>query len=117
VELAQDHRARGAEPGDGRRVLGGDRVREAARARRRPEAGRVVQILECDRDAVQRATIDAVREVGIGAFGLGQRAFRGERDERAELALVPRDAIQARAHEVDGRCSTGMDQCGRGLER
>ena len=95
----------------------GNAVGEDTRASRRPDAGRVVQILECDRDAVQRATIDAVREVGIGAFGLGQRAFRGERDERAELALVPRDAIQARAHEVDGRCSAGMDQRGSGLER
>jgi hypothetical protein len=55
---------------------------------------------------VERATIDAVRKVRIGAFGLGERDLRGERDERAELAVVPRYAIQARAHEVDGRCST-----------
>ena len=103
VQLAEEHRAGGAQLLDDRAVPLGHAVAEDARPAGRSDTGGVVQVLERDGDPMQRSAIDAVREVGIGALRFVERAVGGERDERAELAVVSRDAIEARAHEIDRR--------------
>ena len=117
VQLAEEHRARRAQLLDDRAVPLRHAVAVDARPTRCPYSGGVVQILQRDGDPMQRAAIDAIREVGIGALGLVERAVGGERDERAELAVVPRYAIEARAHEIDRRRAARVDQRGGGLQR
>jgi len=117
VQLAEEHRARRPQPLDDRAVPLGNPVAVDARPTRRPHAGGVVQILQRDGDPVQRAAIDSIREVGIGALRLVERAVGGEGDECAKLAVVPRDAIEARANEIDRRHAARVDQRGGGLQR
>src|SRR5688572_15151190 len=65
---------------------------------------------------MQRSAIDAVRKVGVGALRLVERAVGGERDEGAEIAVVSRDAIETRPHEIDRRRATCVDQRRGGLQ-
>jgi hypothetical protein len=101
VELPEEHGTRRSQLPDDGAVLLGHAVAEDARTARRSKAGGVVQILERDGDPVQRAAIDAVREVVVGAFRLGERGLGRERDEGAQLAVVARDPVEACAYEID----------------
>ena len=51
---------------------------------------------------MQRSSVDSVREVRIGALRFRERALGGEGDERAQLTVVGRDAVEAGADEIDG---------------
>src|SRR5207247_1369576 len=108
---AQDHRARGAEPGDGRCVLGRDRVREAASARRRPEAGHVEDVLEPDGQTVERPAPPARAALGVEPGGLGQGALAIDRDPGAELGGA---AAAARSRARSRATLSGADAGGAG---
>jgi hypothetical protein len=51
---------------------------------------------------VKWSAVDAVRKVRISALRLRERALGGEGDERAQLAIVCSDAVEAGADQIDG---------------
>ena len=101
VQLAQHDRAGAGEPRHDRRVRPGHAVGQDARARCRPNAGRVEEILEPDRHAVEwseRLTREDAGERGVRRL---ERRLCAHRDERTERAVERRDPIETGAHDFD----------------
>jgi hypothetical protein len=86
-ELARQHGPGGLQAGNGGRVLVGDAVDAGARMARRQDAGRVVDILDGERNAVQRPAQVAVHDLGLGGAGSRHGDLRRARDEGIELRL------------------------------
>ena len=112
-ELAEQHRTRIVEPGGRRGVSIGDPVDEDARVRGREDAPRVVDVLEPEGDAVQRAARRARGDLGLGLPGLLPRQIERARDEGARLAVVLLDALDQRLDQIDGRQLPRRDQAGQ----
>ena len=76
VRLADDDRAGAAQARDEQRVRGRDVVAVDRRAVGRPHAGGVLEVLDRDRQAVQRPGRRVASEGGVGRRGLAQRRAR-----------------------------------------
>ena len=87
-ELAEQHRSGLVEFRRRRGVLGGNAIGEDARMARREDAAGVVDVLERERDPVQRAPVRARRDLGLGRLRLPARQVERGRDERARLGVV-----------------------------
>ena len=74
-----------------------------------PHAGRVDVVLECDRDAVQRAAEFSGRLLGLKLPGLLQRVIPHHRDERVQLGIVDLDPGEARFHQLLWRDAAGSN--------
>src|SRR6516162_833746 len=95
--LADDDRAGGAQLGHYRGIV----PRPAAAADRRPELGRVIRgvddVLDRDRDAVQRTNRVAVRAALVERARLRERALTVDMDECFDLAVESFDAVETGA--------------------
>ena len=93
VGLAEDHRARLLDPLDDDRVVGPDAVGEDEGAARRADTFGHFEILDGDRQPVQRAEVVAPRDgtVGLGGHLQGEIGRNGE--VGVELRVERGDAI------------------------
>ena len=85
-----------------------------------PDVLRVVQVLDRERDAVERAARRALHEGLLGLARRRQGLVGRERAERVDHRVEPLDAIEHRARQLDGRELLRADQSGqlgRGRER
>ena len=100
-QLAQHHRPSLGELAD----RGGVRVRHPALqqlgVRRRRDAGRAVDVLVRDRDAVQGAAPLAPHDPGLGRPRVGERPFRRHQDEAVQRCVLGGDAVQAVLRQLD----------------
>jgi hypothetical protein len=103
VELAEQNRAGVSQSAYDRGVLFGNPAREYSRPARRPDAGRLEEILDRDRDPVQRASMLPASDLVIGAGGFLSRTIGEHRDEAVELPVEPFDARNTRVHDIAGR--------------
>ena len=113
--LADDDRAGRAQLGD----HGGVVPRPAAAADRRAEFGRVIRgiddVLDRDRDAVQRPDRVALRAALVERARLRERVLAVEMDERLDLAVEGFDAVETGADIILGRNGAAGDfRCGLG---
>ena len=111
-QLAEEHGAGVVEPARRGGVLGGNPVDEDARVARRQDALRVVDVLQRERDAVQRAAVLARGDLGLGRAAPGARARSNVgRDEGARLRVVLLDAPDQRLGQLHRRQLSRLDQC------
>ena len=94
VGLAQEDRTGLAKMRDRRAVARGDMPVADARRRRRRDAAHVEQVLDRDRDAVQRAAIAAGGDLTVGVLRLTARFVGRHADERVQPAVVGLDPLQ-----------------------
>ena len=87
------------EPGDDKRVLGGDAVAEEAGATGRGDAGRVEEVLGSEGDAVERTAVAAGLQFGVG----GGRPLAGEASGNGDVG------VQLRLGHLDA-CEHGLGQ-------
>jgi hypothetical protein len=115
-ELARQHSPGGFQAGDGGRVLVGDPVDAGARMARRQDAGRVVDILDGERNAVQRPAQIALHDLGLGRSGSRHGDVRRARYEGIQLRLERLGAREQALGVLDRRQLADRDQVG-GLDQ
>ena len=109
-ELAHQHGAGGAQPGHGGRVLSRDAVDAGARMAGGQDAGGVVDVLDGERNAVQRPAPVAARDLGFGGARQPPSRPRGVRVMKA-LSCGSSASVRARGLRVlDRRQLAGPDQ-------
>jgi hypothetical protein len=96
--LAEDHRARRAQPADDLGVLV-RRLPERVGAMCRQLAGHVDVVLHGDRDAEQRP-LSVAAAARVGLVGLGQRALGHHDAIGVQLRVDAVDALQVELHEL-----------------
>ena len=119
VEPAPQHRPGVLEPARDRGVVGRDEVRQHPAGARQRLAGHGDDVLEADRNAVERSPHLPRRAARVGGAGLGQRVGLVEGIERLHPVLHRPGAGDERRRELDGRDSPCLEQrgeFGRGLE-
>src|SRR5436309_2370392 len=120
VQLAQHDRSRLLQPPDDGRIGLGHAVGQDLRAARGAHPRGVVEILEGDRNAVQRADGPARRQRALRGARGGQGGLVAHGDVRAERRVQRRDPLQVHAHHLDRRHLLARDhsrQVGDGGER
>ena len=88
---------------DDRVVAVGDAVAPRRGAVRRADARRVVQVLDRDRDTVERGQVGALTEGLLRDPSGVERIVRGDRQIRAEPRIDALDALQVELSELDWR--------------
>ena len=122
VGQPDQHRARGAQPGSGESVLGGDHALEGRRTGGDRQALGLVRVLGGIGDAVERTKAFAIAAAAIGSLGLLEhvRIEDGHGVERDAVAVVMGDAPQVSADQLnagDGAFLQRMAQVGdRGFD-
>ena len=116
VGLADDDRAGAAQAGDDQRVCRRDVVAVDRRAVGRPHARGVLEVLDGDRQAVQRPGRLVARERGVGRRGPAQAQLGVEGDDRVEQRVDRLDAGQVRLHDLHAAHLAPADR-GRQLGR
>ena len=111
-ELAEQHGARVVELRRRGGVFGGNPVDEDTRVRGREDALRVVDVLQPERNAVERATCAAGRDLRFRLPRLLPREVERARDERVRLPVVLLDALDQRLDQIHGRQLPRLDQIG-----
>jgi hypothetical protein len=76
--------------GIGGRTLGGD------------EPGGVLEVLDGERDASQRAHVLAIGDAGIDRRRVDQCRVAVDGDEGAELVVIPVDPVEGGLHDLAG---------------
>jgi hypothetical protein len=101
VQLADDHGAGPAKPLDDVRVAVGDTIREELRPRRRANARGIEQILERDRHPAERPDVIAAPPRVLDVVRGRQRLLGRDGDERVDLGVARRDALERGCDGVD----------------
>ena len=109
-QLAEQYGARVVEPGRRRGVVFRNAIEKDARVARGQDALRVVDVLQRERDPVERATIPARADLGLGLLRLLAGQIERARDERVRLSVVLLDAPDQRLDQLEGRQLSGGDQ-------
>jgi hypothetical protein len=78
--------------------------------RRRSETGGVVEILDGDRNPVQRTDPSALLNVPLGRLRAVERRLCGNGDEGIESRLKPLDSLETRVHQLHRRDLAPTDQ-------
>ena len=76
----------------------------------RRDAGGLVDVLEADRDAVQRSAIFAGGDLGLGGTRLMARRIGEHSDEAVQPAVEPRDAVKPAVDQFNRRQFAFLDQ-------
>jgi hypothetical protein len=101
VRLADQYRSRLCEfYGDGGAVAG-DVVFEEGRAHRGADILGVDEILEAERDPVQRTPVASGRYLIFGPRRLLQRLLRQHRDKGVQISVLGLDALQECSDDLD----------------
>ena len=101
VRLANQDRTGSPERRNGRRVLAGRALLEPLESRRRSDAGGVVEVLDGDRNSVQRAAPSAGADLAVGFPSRGARLITEHRDEGVQPQIVRVDSREARVDDVN----------------
>jgi hypothetical protein len=109
-ELAEEHGSGLRQPGGDGRVPLRHMVFEDARMRGRADALGRVDVLEPDRDAVERPFAPAGGDLGLGLPRVLAGAIRGDEEEARKLSVEGLDAAKAELGELDRRQRLGLDQ-------
>ena len=107
--LADDDGPGGPEPGDEGRVAVGAGVGERRPASGRRHARDVDDVLDPDRDAVERPGLAAARALVVAGTRLGSGGRRVHGRPRADRAVRGRDPGEARLEELAGGRPAGAD--------
>jgi len=100
-QFAQQDRASLPEQPGGGRVLGRNPSEARFRAAFGRDAGRVVDVLEPDRDAVQRAAIPAGQDLGLGSACRRERLVVQHPDIGVKRPVQSFDAGEIRSGQLD----------------
>ncbi len=111
--LADEDRAGALQPRHRRRISRRDIVGQRYRAKGGAHAGRVDQILDRERHAVQRSQRIAARHGGFGRARRCPRLLGAHRDKGVEARLALRDAGEDALHYLDRRHRTPCDERGQ----
>ena len=103
LELAEDHGTGLAKPLHHRGVLGRAPVFEERHAAGRRHVGRLAEVLDRHRHAMQRAPITALADFALGLPGCFQGALGRQMRERVQPGLQPLDAVECRQGYLDRR--------------
>ena len=103
VQLAEQHRAGVAEPGDDGRVVLRHEVGQDLRASGGPDPGGVVQVLQRDRDPVQRPPVLPWLDLTLRPPRRRERRVRQHRDKRIDPPVQRRNPIQTSPRNLDRR--------------
>ena len=93
VQLAQQYRTRIIQPANNRRILVRHKFRQHLRPTRREHALRVYDVLDTDRDPVQRALVPARLHLRFRLPRLRHRLLAHHSDVRAKLVVESRNAL------------------------
>ena len=107
VRLADEHRARFTQAGDDGGVDAGAPIVQHARGGRRRLTGDVDQILQRDRNAVERPAIESARSLGVDRGGRARRPSSSTRMNALVAGLNRGDGGQRRLDEVAGGGGAG----------
>ena len=102
VELAERHGAAVAQAAHGGALVLGRKVLARDRAARGRQPADVAEVLVGERNAVERPAREAGGQLGLELSRRREGALRVDRDEAPDLAVEPRDALQALARHLDG---------------
>ena len=91
-------------------ILSRDAVDEDPRVAGGEDARRVVDVLEPEGNAVERAAVYARRDLGLGLPGLAAGQVEGARDERVRLRVQCLHAADQRVDQLHGRQPARRDQ-------
>ena len=100
VRLAEKDRAGLSKAGHDRRITIGDVVLKHLRSRRRHFTGNVDQVLERNRNAVERPPIDTAAAFGVGFARRGSRRVGPDPDEGVQAGAVALDRQQTGVDEL-----------------
>ena len=106
----QDDRAGAAQPCDAYRVGGGDIVDQDFRMAGRRQPRDIDDVLDADRDAMQRAARMAGSYLRLGGARCCHRGIGIEPNEHVELRVEPLDAVEQRPRQLDRREFAGRDR-------
>src|SRR5262245_5288934 len=109
VELAEHDGARARQTRHDRRIPRGYGIGEDLRAAGRADALGRVEVLRRPGHTVQRSGDLTGYQVGLGGARRLQRGVGGDRDERANLGVERRDALEVRPDDLDRRDFLGGD--------
>jgi hypothetical protein len=112
VRLPEQDRARLAEHGGHGRIAFRDTAAENGRAGGRFDACGVVQVLESDGDAVERAAVDAGPELFLCVRSVGKGPLGRHQDEGVQPGIEPRNPVEAGAGELGGGEFAALDGAG-----
>ena len=112
-QFADQHRAGSGEPGGAGRVLGRDIVLQQLRPAGRRDALGIDDVLEADRDAVQRPRRTARHDQRLGGPRLGQRPLLGDVIKGVQPVIERPDPIEAGLCQFDRRQLFRGDPPGR----
>ena len=101
VRLRHHDGARALHAGGHRRVVLRTEVLPHGHPGRGPQAADVDGLLQRHRQAAKRRVLTA-RPSRVGGFGLAARALEVELDDRVQLGVVTRDALQVQLEQLDG---------------
>ena len=85
VELAKRDRTCLTEPSHSNRIAVWNEIGKYPASVSCPHTGRVIQILMCDGDSVQRSTVVTCGQFGIQALGLQQSLFSSQGDKTVQV--------------------------------
>ena len=103
VRLANEHGASSAQPGYAGGVLSRHAMGVDLGGRRGAHAGRVVQVLESHRNAVQWSPIVAAQDLLLATTGSGQRLFAGHGNVGIERLIQGINALEVCLSHFHGR--------------
>ena len=112
-QLAQQHRPGVVQAGDALRVGGRDVVLQNARVGCGADAGRIVEVLDGDGDAVQGTPAGPGGEFRLRPPRLAQGHVRGDRDVGVQGAVQALDALEQPGGHLNGGHLPAPDQLGR----
>ena len=109
-ELAGQDGSRLVELAHGRRVGGGDRVEADPRMAGRADPGGRIDVLQRERDTVQRAAIAARHDFALGLASLVDCPVGGQQQVCVELRVERLGAPDQRGRQLDRRKPLLLDQ-------
>src|SRR5262245_5253108 len=116
-KLAEEHGAGIVELARRGRVFVGNVVRADFRMAGRADPARVVDVLQTERDAMQRPAVSAFCDFLLGFARLLKREIRGDEEKGGQLGVESGNTLQVRLRKLYGRELARADQLRRLRDR
>ena len=112
-QLSEEHGPGRAQPRRDDGVLRRDVLPEEPRMRGGPKAGRVDDVLERERDAVERPAVRAGHDLALRLARRDERGIGRDAQERVQAPIDSPDPVEKRSRVLDRRQRLRPDQFGR----
>ena len=109
-ELAEEDATRVIQPRDGGRVVAGNGIGADAGLAGGADAGGGEDVLQRERNAVQRAAVAAGRDLRLGRLRLADGVVGGDQEVGVQLRIERRRASEQGLRQVDGREVAARDK-------